>query len=97
MLWFYWGLFAVVVAVIVLSLIYGKEDIMEVKKYMSERLNQDGSINENWLAEEITRREVGKSEVNIAQVKDVLNATLKIMAEEYSTDQVEKLLIKHSG
>ena len=62
---------------------------------MTEKRNQDGSINENWLAEEITQREAGKTEVNIAQVKDVLDDALDILATEYPQELVDQLLAKH--
>lgn len=63
---------------------------------MTEKYNQDSSINENWLAEEITSREAGLKEVDIAQIKESLKATLDILATEFSRDEVTKLLDKHS-
>lgn len=48
---------------------------------MTDKFNFDGSINENWLAEEITSREAGLKEIDIAQVKECLKVTLDILAE----------------
>ena len=68
-----------------------------VKYVMTEKHNQDGSINQNWLAEEITLREVGKIEVNIGQVKDVLNITLDILSDlqQNEPEKFDGLLSKH--
>lgn len=65
---------------------------------MTEKYNQDGSISQNWLAEEITKREEGKIEVNIAQVKDVLNDTLDILSglQANEPDKFDELLKKHT-
>ena len=64
---------------------------------MTDKLNQDGSINENWLAEEITSREEGLKEVDIAQVKEVLKVTLDILAEirESNSINFNALIEKH--
>jgi len=67
---------------------------------MTEKLNQDGSINENWLAEEITRREKGLKEVDIGQVKEVLKVTLDILTEirnesDEGADKFDELLERH--
>lgn len=69
---------------------------------MTDKLNQDGSINENWLAEEITSREAGLKEIDIAQVKEVLRVTLDILAElrdEFAEDKgvntFDELIEKH--
>jgi len=48
---------------------------------VTDKFNQDGSISENWLAEEITNREAGLREIDIAQVKEILKVTLNILAE----------------
>jgi len=65
---------------------------------MTDKLNQDGSINENWLAEEITSREAGLKEIDIAQVKECLKVTLDILAElrndEFDTT-FDELIEKH--
>ena len=61
---------------------------------MSDKYNQDGSINENWLAEEITRREEGLREVDIAQTKESLKVTLEILAE-LATDECGSLIQRH--
>lgn len=68
---------------------------------MTDKLNQDGSINENWLAEEITQREEGLKEVDIAQVKEVLKVTLGILAEirnesDEGASRFDELFEKHS-
>lgn len=60
---------------------------------MTDKLNQDGSINENWIAEEITKREGGDKEVDIGQVKEVLKITLDILAEV--RDELDALIEKH--
>ncbi len=74
---------------------------------MTDKLNQDGSINENWLAEEITSREEGLKEVDIAQIKEILKVTLDILAEISNesdksvtisvTTRVDDLLKKHGA
>lgn len=65
---------------------------------MTEKYNDDGSISQNWLAEEIARREEGKIEVNIAQIKDVLNDTLDILYSLQQEDpgKFDELLKKHN-
>jgi len=65
---------------------------------MTEKFNDDGSISQNWLAEEIAKREEGKIEVNIAQIKDVLNDTLDILSglRAEDSDKFDDLLKKHS-
>lgn len=64
---------------------------------MTDKFNQDGSINENWLAEEITSREEGLKEVDIAQVKECLKVTLDILAEirESNIINLNALIEKH--
>lgn len=64
---------------------------------MTDRYSQDGSINENWLAEEITSREKGLKEIDIAQVKEILRNTLDILAEikESDSDKFDALIEKH--
>lgn len=67
---------------------------------MTEKFNQDGSINENWLAEEITSREEGLKEVDIAQVKEVLKNALDVLGEIASESntgavRVDDLIEKH--
>lgn len=59
-----------------------------------DRYNQDGTINENWLAVEITKREEGMKEVDIAQVKDTLKATLEILAG-LTGSEISELLGRH--
>lgn len=52
---------------------------------MTDKFNQDGSINENWLAEEITQRQKLLDNPSLAanpqQVEDVLKITLDILVE----------------
>ena len=64
---------------------------------MTDKFNQDGSINENWLAEEITSREAGLKEIDIAQVKECLKVTLDILAEirESNSINFNALIEKH--
>lgn len=64
---------------------------------MTEKYNDDGSISQNWLAEEIAKREEGKIEVNIAQIKDVLNHTLDILyrLQQDEPEKLNALLFKH--
>ena len=65
---------------------------------MTDKFNQDGSINENWLAEEITSREEGLKQVDIAQIKECLKVTLEILAEireKNGITKVDELLDKH--
>jgi len=64
---------------------------------VTDKFNQDGSINENWLAEEITSREEGLKEVDIAQVKECLKVTLDILAEirESNIINLNALIEKH--
>ena len=54
-------------------------------------------INENALAKEIAIREGGKTEVNIAQIKEVLRNTLDILgnSDNFKMSEVIALLEKH--
>lgn len=61
---------------------------------MTDHYNDDDSINENWLAEEIADLEGKEVEVNIAQIKEVLRITLELLAKE-DFDTVEKTIEKH--
>jgi len=69
----------------------------EVKKNMTDKYNQDESISEQWLAEEITNKEGKAEEVNIGQVKEILKITLDILAELKNTDddKFNDLISKH--
>ena len=77
--------------------------IGEVKKYiggkkdMAEKYNQDGSISQQWFAEEITAREGKEIEVDIGQVTEILKITLDILAElrDSNTDEFNDLISKH--
>lgn len=61
---------------------------------MTDHYNDDETINENWLAEEIAKEEEGEEEVDIAQIKEILRITLELLAKE-DLDTVEKTLDKH--
>ncbi len=61
---------------------------------MTNHYNDDESINENWLADEIAESEGKKVEVNIAQIKEILRITLDILAKE-DFHHIEKTLEKH--
>lgn len=62
---------------------------------VEEKFNQDGSINQNWIAERIAVIEGKKEEVNIAQIKEILKITLDILATDFSESEVSELLEKH--
>jgi hypothetical protein len=61
---------------------------------MSEKYLDDKSINQQWFAEEIARREGKTTEVDIGQIKEVLKITLEILAS-LSDEEVTGLLEKH--
>jgi len=61
---------------------------------MADKYNQDGSVSQQWIAEEITSKEGKEVEVNIGQVKEVLKITLGILAE-LDTEELNVLLEKH--
>ncbi len=65
---------------------------------MTEKYNEDGSINQQWFAEKITAREGKEEEVNIGQVKEVLKIALDILAElrASDTDKFNELITKHA-
>jgi len=67
----------------------GEKKTMAEKKY-----NKDGSVNLEWFAEEIAKREGKKVEVNIAQIKEILKITLGILHEVYNenADKVQRLI-----
>lgn len=54
-------------------------------------------INENELAKKIAEREGLKKQVNIAQIKEVLKATLDILWNEYLMSDVCRLIEDHGG
>ena len=66
---------------------------------MSEKLNQDESINENWLSEQIAEKEGKTDEQDIAEIKEMLKITLDLLSEirEEDSDLIEGLLDKHSS
>jgi len=53
-------------------------------------------INQNKLAVAVTQREQGKKEVNIAQVKEVLKVTFRILSKQ-KPSEVLALIEKHGG
>jgi hypothetical protein len=61
---------------------------------MTDHYNDDDSINENWLAEQIAEEEAGKEEVDIAQIKEILRITLELLAEE-DLNHIQKTFDKH--
>jgi len=61
---------------------------------MADKYNDDGSISQQWLAEEITAKEGKAEEVNIGQVKEVLKITLDILAG-LNSEELSVLLEKH--
>lgn len=65
-------------------------------KMVQKKYNKDGSINQQWLAEEITRREGKLKEVDIGQVKEVLRVALDILHELYdeNPDKVQEIISK---
>lgn len=94
----------IVVAAGIITLLYyftkktgGEKDMPlggPAKKY-----NNDGSISQQWLAEEIARQEGKEEQVNIGQIKEQLRITLDILAELKKTehDKLIELLEKHGG
>lgn len=80
---------AFITIILLIKINKGGKNKMSEKKY-----NKDGSINLQWFAEEITKREGKKVEVNIGQVKEVLKVSLGILHELYneSADKVQRLI-----
>ena len=52
-------------------------------------------IDLNYVAKRITEAEGLKIQVNIAQIKEILKNTLSILANEYTDDDILKLLQKY--
>ena len=59
---------------------------METKKY-----NLNGTINQQWLSEEVARLEGKKDEVNIGQIKEIQKIILELLSE-YDEDEVIDLI-----
>ena len=59
---------------------------METKKY-----NLNGTINQQWLSEEVARLEGKKEEVDIGQIKEIQKIILEILSE-YDEDEVLDLI-----
>jgi len=59
-----------------------------------ERFNADGTINQNWMAKEISVREGKKEEVDIAQIKEVMKYVFQILAE-FNIEDVQELLLEY--
>ena len=53
------------------------------------------SINENQLAQTITRHEGGKKATDIGQVKEILRVTLDVLANGYLPSQILELIERH--
>ena len=56
---------------------------------MSEKYNRDGTVNENWVAEQIAVQEGLKESISIAQVKEVLRIALELFAELTPTEMID--------
>ena len=67
------------------------------KNMGDEKYNQDGSISQQWLAEEIARKEGGEESMSIGQIKEQLKITLDILADikEHEPDKFNELITKH--
>jgi hypothetical protein len=61
---------------------------------MVEKYNRDGSINEQWLAVEISKIEGKKVEVNIAQITEVMNCAYRIFCD-LTAEELLSLVEKH--
>ena len=61
---------------------------------MSEKYNDDGSVSQQWLAEQIASEEGGVKEIDIAQIKEILKITLTALAG-LTEEEVNVLLEKH--
>ena len=59
---------------------------METKKY-----NLNGTINQQWLSEEIARLEGKKEEVDIGQIKEIQKIILELLSE-FDEDEVLDLI-----
>jgi hypothetical protein len=64
---------------------------------MSDKYNQDMNISEQWLAEQITQKEAGAEEVNIAQTKEILKITLELLhtLQQEEPEKFDELLSRH--
>jgi len=67
---------------------------------MSEQYNDDGSIDENWLAEQIAEIEGKTDEQDIGEIKEQLKITLGLLANvkeegDAGVDGIEFMLQKH--
>ena len=59
---------------------------METKKY-----NLNGTINQQWLSEEVAHPEGKKEEVDIGQIKEIQKIILEILSE-FDKDEVLDLI-----
>jgi len=57
---------------------------METKKY-----NLNGTINQQWLSEEVARLEGKKEEVDIGQIKEIQKIILEILSEFYEDEVLD--------
>jgi len=64
---------------------------------IAKKYNKDGSISQQWLAEEITGAEGGVEEVDIGQTKQILKITLGLLAgiRASEPEKFDELLKKH--
>lgn len=65
---------------------------------MTDKFNQDGSINENWLAEHIAELEGKKESQDIGQIKETLKITLDTLYKlrEEDMEKFDALIEKHA-
>ena len=59
---------------------------METKKY-----NLNGTINQQWLSEEVARLEGKKDEVDIGQIKEIQKIILELLSE-FDEDEILDLI-----
>jgi hypothetical protein len=52
-------------------------------------------INENSLSKEVAKVEGKKVEVNIAQIKEVQNCLLNVLATNFTDEQITELVSRH--
>lgn len=62
---------------------------------MDNKYTISGRVNLNYVAEKIAEIEGKKIQVNIGQIKEILKITLGIFANDYSDEDIPKLLKKY--
>jgi len=80
-------LIAFILVCAIIKKIKGGEDV-------ADKYNQDGSVSQQWLAEEITSAEGGVKEVDIGQTKQILKITLDLLAG-LEPEELKTVLEKH--